>query len=129
MKEFIVISLCSIGLFFTVSGTVGIIRMPDVYSRIQCTSKVSGSSARADSIRSRPDRTRVATPGSLYTVKEKSKSAAVNGAPSCHFTLARTFQTVSIVPSGLTRQVPRSVESGSDASCGTHACRSFSTVR
>ena len=39
MKEFIVISLCSIGLFFTVSGTVGIIRMPDVYSRIQCSSK------------------------------------------------------------------------------------------
>jgi multicomponent Na+:H+ antiporter subunit G len=39
MKEFIVISLCGIGLFFTVSGTVGIIRMPDVYSRIQCSSK------------------------------------------------------------------------------------------
>jgi multicomponent Na+:H+ antiporter subunit G len=31
--------LCGIGLFFTVSGTVGIIRMPDVYSRIQCSSK------------------------------------------------------------------------------------------
>src|SRR5436190_21423112 len=39
MKEFIVISLSGIGLFFTVSGTVGIIRMPDVYSRIQCSSK------------------------------------------------------------------------------------------
>ena len=39
MKEFIVISLCGIGLFFTVSGTVGIIRMPDVYWRIQCSSK------------------------------------------------------------------------------------------
>ena len=39
MKEFIVIALSGIGLFFTVSGTVGIIRMPDVYSRIQCSSK------------------------------------------------------------------------------------------
>lgn len=39
MKEFITILLCGIGLFFTVSGTVGIIRMPDVYSRIQCSSK------------------------------------------------------------------------------------------
>ena len=39
MKEFIVISLSGIGLFFSVSGAVGIIRMPDVYSRIQCSSK------------------------------------------------------------------------------------------
>ena len=39
MREFIVISLCGVGLFFTVSGAVGIIRMPDVYSRIQCSSK------------------------------------------------------------------------------------------
>jgi multicomponent Na+:H+ antiporter subunit G len=35
----IVIALCVIGLFFTVSGVVGILRMPDVYSRIQCSSK------------------------------------------------------------------------------------------
>ena len=39
MKEFFAILLCGIGLFFTVSGTVGIIRTPDVYSRIQCSSK------------------------------------------------------------------------------------------
>ena len=39
MKELIVIALCCVGLFFTVSGAVGIIRMPDVYSRIQCSSK------------------------------------------------------------------------------------------
>ena len=39
MKELIVLSLCCVGLFFTVSGAVGIIRMPDVYSRIQCSSK------------------------------------------------------------------------------------------
>jgi multicomponent Na+:H+ antiporter subunit G len=39
MREFIVIALCCVGLFFTVSGAVGIIRMPDVYSRIQCSSK------------------------------------------------------------------------------------------
>jgi multicomponent Na+:H+ antiporter subunit G len=39
MKEFIVIVLCCVGLFFTVSGALGIVRMPDVYSRIQCSSK------------------------------------------------------------------------------------------
>ena len=39
MKELIVIALCCVGLFFTVSGAVGIIRMPDVYLRIQCSSK------------------------------------------------------------------------------------------
>jgi len=35
-----VIVLCAIGLFFSLSGTVGILRMPDVYTRIQCSSKV-----------------------------------------------------------------------------------------
>ena len=39
MREAIVIALAAIGLAFTLSGAVGILRMPDVYSRIQCSSK------------------------------------------------------------------------------------------
>lgn len=39
MKEFIVIALAVIGLAFSLSGAVGIVRMPDVYGRIQCSSK------------------------------------------------------------------------------------------
>jgi multicomponent Na+:H+ antiporter subunit G len=35
----IVIVLCSVGIAFALSGVVGILRMPDVYSRIQCSSK------------------------------------------------------------------------------------------
>lgn len=39
MKEIAVIVLCCIGVFFSLSGAVGILRMPDVYTRIQCSSK------------------------------------------------------------------------------------------
>jgi multicomponent Na+:H+ antiporter subunit G len=39
VREAIVIALAVIGLGFTLSGAVGILRMPDVYSRIQCSSK------------------------------------------------------------------------------------------
>jgi multicomponent Na+:H+ antiporter subunit G len=39
VKEIIVIVLVSVGLAFSLSGAVGILRMPDVYSRIQCSSK------------------------------------------------------------------------------------------
>jgi multicomponent Na+:H+ antiporter subunit G len=39
MRLGIVIALCAIGFFFSLSGAVGIIRMPDVYTRIQCSSK------------------------------------------------------------------------------------------
>ena len=39
MREVIVIALAVIGLAFSLSGAVGILRMPDVYSRIQCSSK------------------------------------------------------------------------------------------
>lgn len=39
MKEVIVAVLCGIGLFFSVTGAIGIVRMPDVYTRIQCSSK------------------------------------------------------------------------------------------
>ncbi len=34
-----VIVLCAIGVFFSLSGTVGILRMPDVYTRVQCSTK------------------------------------------------------------------------------------------
>ncbi|HXR72167.1 monovalent cation/H(+) antiporter subunit G [Actinocrinis sp.] len=39
MKTIIFIVLASIGLAFSLSGAVGILRMPDLYSRIQCSSK------------------------------------------------------------------------------------------
>jgi multicomponent Na+:H+ antiporter subunit G len=39
VREVIVIVLAVIGLAFSLSGAVGIVRMPDVYSRIQCSSK------------------------------------------------------------------------------------------
>ena len=32
-------ALCTIGLFFATTGVIGILRMPDVYTRIQCSSK------------------------------------------------------------------------------------------
>jgi multicomponent Na+:H+ antiporter subunit G len=31
--------LCAIGLFFSLTGAVGILRMPDLYTRVQCSSK------------------------------------------------------------------------------------------
>jgi multicomponent Na+:H+ antiporter subunit G len=31
--------LCGIGLFFSLSAAVGILRMPDIYTRLQCSSK------------------------------------------------------------------------------------------
>jgi multicomponent Na+:H+ antiporter subunit G len=39
MRELVVIVLASVGIVFSLSGAVGIIRMPDVYTRIQCSSK------------------------------------------------------------------------------------------
>jgi multicomponent Na+:H+ antiporter subunit G len=39
VREIIVIVLCVVGLAFSLSGALGIVRMPDVYSRIQCSSK------------------------------------------------------------------------------------------
>lgn len=39
MKDAIVIILCCVGLFSSLTGAVGLLRMPDVYSRIQCSSK------------------------------------------------------------------------------------------
>ncbi len=39
MRTAVVIVLAVLGLAFSLSGAVGILRMPDVYSRIQCSSK------------------------------------------------------------------------------------------
>ena len=39
MTSIVVAVLAGVGLCFTVSGAVGIWRMPDVYCRIQCSSK------------------------------------------------------------------------------------------
>jgi multicomponent Na+:H+ antiporter subunit G len=39
VREAAVIVLVVIGLFFALSGVIGILRMPDVYTRIQCSSK------------------------------------------------------------------------------------------
>ena len=40
MTEAIVIVLVAVGWAFSLSGAVGILRMPDVYTRIQCSSKM-----------------------------------------------------------------------------------------
>ena len=39
VKAVVVAVLAAIGLGFSLSGAVGILRMPDVYTRIQCSSK------------------------------------------------------------------------------------------
>jgi multicomponent Na+:H+ antiporter subunit G len=39
VREGLTIALCAVGLTFTLSGAIGILRMPDVYCRIQCSSK------------------------------------------------------------------------------------------
>ena len=39
MTVAIVVVLCAVGVFFSFTGAIGIIRMPDVYTRIQCSSK------------------------------------------------------------------------------------------
>lgn len=39
MREPFVIALCALGVFFSLTGALGILRMPDLYTRIQCSSK------------------------------------------------------------------------------------------
>lgn len=39
MREVVVVVLCAIGVFFSLTGALGIVRMPDVYTRIQCSTK------------------------------------------------------------------------------------------
>ena len=39
MKDVVVAVLALSGLFFSLSGAVGLVRMPDLYCRIQCSTK------------------------------------------------------------------------------------------
>ena len=39
MRVVVVGLLCAVGLFFSLSGTVGVWRMPDLYTRIQASTK------------------------------------------------------------------------------------------
>jgi multicomponent Na+:H+ antiporter subunit G len=39
VRETLAIGACAVGLLFSLSGAVGILRMPDLYTRIQCSSK------------------------------------------------------------------------------------------
>ncbi len=40
MRDAVVLSLALIGLGFSLSGAMGILRMPDLYTRIQCSSMI-----------------------------------------------------------------------------------------
>jgi multicomponent Na+:H+ antiporter subunit G len=39
LKDVVVVVLALCGLFFSLSGAVGLVRMPDLYCRIQCSTK------------------------------------------------------------------------------------------
>jgi multicomponent Na+:H+ antiporter subunit G len=39
LKDVVVVALALCGLFFSLSGAVGLVRMPDLYCRIQCSTK------------------------------------------------------------------------------------------
>jgi multicomponent Na+:H+ antiporter subunit G len=39
VKDIIAVVLCVVGLAFSLTGAVGILRMPDLYTRLQCSSK------------------------------------------------------------------------------------------
>jgi multicomponent Na+:H+ antiporter subunit G len=39
VKDVLVVVLALTGLFFSLSGAVGLVRMPDLYCRIQCSTK------------------------------------------------------------------------------------------
>jgi multicomponent Na+:H+ antiporter subunit G len=39
VRDAVALALAVVGLGFSLSGAVGILRMPDVYTRIQCSSK------------------------------------------------------------------------------------------
>jgi multicomponent Na+:H+ antiporter subunit G len=39
VRETVVIVLAAVGLAFSLSGAVGIVRMPDLYTRLQCSGK------------------------------------------------------------------------------------------
>lgn len=40
MKDVIVVILCCVGVLFSLTAAVGLLRMPDVYSRIQCSTQL-----------------------------------------------------------------------------------------
>lgn len=39
MREVVAAVLCAAGVFFSFTGALGMVRMPDLYTRIQCSSK------------------------------------------------------------------------------------------
>jgi multicomponent Na+:H+ antiporter subunit G len=39
VRDAVVIALATVGLFFSFSGVLGILRMPDLYTRVQCSTK------------------------------------------------------------------------------------------
>jgi multicomponent Na+:H+ antiporter subunit G len=39
VHEGFAIAFCALGFFFSLTGAIGIVRMPDLYTRIQCSSK------------------------------------------------------------------------------------------
>jgi multicomponent Na+:H+ antiporter subunit G len=39
VRDAVAIALASVGLLFSLSGIVGILRMPDLYTRVQCSTK------------------------------------------------------------------------------------------
>jgi multicomponent Na+:H+ antiporter subunit G len=39
VTEIVAAVLCGIGVFFSFTGALGMVRMPDLYTRIQCSSK------------------------------------------------------------------------------------------
>jgi multicomponent Na+:H+ antiporter subunit G len=39
VTETLVVLLCVLGVFFSFTGALGILRMPDLYTRIQCSTK------------------------------------------------------------------------------------------
>jgi multicomponent Na+:H+ antiporter subunit G len=40
VKDIVVIVLCCIGVMFSLTAAVGLLRMPDVYNRIQCSTQL-----------------------------------------------------------------------------------------
>ena len=39
MRDALAIALAAVGVFFSLTAAVGLVRMPDLYTRIQCSSK------------------------------------------------------------------------------------------
>ncbi len=39
MRDAVAVAIAAVGLCFSLSGVVGILRMPDLYTRVQCSTK------------------------------------------------------------------------------------------